>query len=547
MPSILPSSLQMAINQTQQFAASGIGSPVWSLTGSGVLTQTGLFTASASGESIIVAHEAAWDSVDTGVWSRQADDSLISNGGINYFNSAISKGKLNSVGDWCKAKLPFLGGFSPNKWGIFNIANTRGVYLDTGPWIREVASGYSVATSITAAVGDVFEFRLNGANKIEVSRNGTSIFTSVNSFNGLNLPFYTSCDYSSGVRQLVPRFNSDNAAYSSVEAVVEVLPDVLLPRDGCELYIDANLETYSNGANVATAKDFSLKNRNLTALSTFPTFATNVVNSKAVYRFSGNQNPLKNAASFNIVCGWMVVKHDLATFPSGSDGYEGFLTDCNTGGILVGEAATSRFFDFMNPSFEIRSNDSIKESSNAPAPMQEFRLIFFRFWKGGIILNGVQIGQDRLDTARQLDGDVAFLALYSRDFCESDIRKYSKSVADYFGLTLADVFPYVADSASPQVVSKKILRSGNDIFGKTSRVKRGKKRLQTLSFTTRTQSEKDAAEAFWDDHHPEVEFVVRSYANIPPRDTTVFTTNDGFNENDRAINLWDYGLEVKEK
>ncbi len=71
--------------------------------------------------------------------------------------------------------------------------------------------------------------------------------------------------------------------------------------------------------------------------------------------------------------------------------------------------------------------------------MNAWRVIFFRFWQP-VIFNGVQLGQNRNTTNRKWNDSVALLALYSRNFLESEIRKHSKTIADNFALSLADVY-----------------------------------------------------------------------------------------------------------
>jgi hypothetical protein len=534
---ISPSTVQLEPNQTQQFTQSGIGSPVWSVFGLGTINQSGLFTAGSS-SSIVIAHEPAWASVNAATWTKQTDDSLVSTGSLDYFGSAISAGKLNATGDWCQAKLPYRTGYSPNKWGILNLSNTFGVYLEYGLSIREVATGYSVASSLSATANDIFTFTVNSGGKIEVKQNGTLIFTSVNSFTGLSLPFYSSCDYASGVVQTVPRFNASNSNYTSVEAVATVLPLILLTRTALELYCQSNTLSLTDNAAVSSFADLSGKGRNLTASSNQPVFK---VEDNRI-QWNGSQSALKNTQSFQLNCGFILAKYDSATFAD----YNGLLSDSDNIGIIAGNTGGNTLFNFGHSLYEFRSNDRIYPASAAPAPMNNFKLLFFKFWTP-ITVNGIQIGDDRNFSGRKWNGSVKLVALYSRHFCEKEIRATAKTISDAYSFTLADVFPYQADTASDFISSKKVLRSGNDEYSSVMRVKRGKKEKFKLNFTNRSQLEKDLYLAFWDSHHPELPFIVRDYTNIPPRDTEVLSLSDEVSKSPSSVNLWNYAFEVKEK
>lgn len=206
----------------------------------------------------------------------------------------------------------------------------------------------------------------------------------------------------------------------AAEYLLAYYQPLLLPQTGLEIYCEANRMTLSDGGQVSGLTDFSGNNRHLTASLNYPTFETNEINSKPVIRFHGTSNPLKNSAQFTIRCGWILAKYSgSATFPD----YKGLLSDLNVTTILLGEYGTANFLDNQSTQiFEFRSNDRIYPESDAPAPMLEYKLIFFRFWRN-LFLDGVQLGQQTNFSSTKWHGDVPFLALYSRDSCESDIRR----------------------------------------------------------------------------------------------------------------------------
>lgn len=285
-------------------------------------------------------------------------------------------------------------------------------------------------------------------------------------------------------------------------------------RAGLELLVIPNEMTPTNGTNAGSLTDYTDYARHLTAASGYPTFQTGVQNSKAIVRFSGSNNPLKNAATFSVACGWMVVKHTGVTFGD----FEGVLSGLGNVGILVGGGASATtFFDFLDDYYEYRLNDRIYPKENAPAPMGDFKLIFFRFWRP-ITIDGVQIGQDRTFTTRKFTGDIGLLALSSRNFCEKEIRAQSQRIADYFALTLADVIPYQG-MKSDEVISGRVANvydppEGNRIVEVIGNYNQS----FNLTFGNRSNKEFKAMREYHKGHYPIPETAYRDYNVLPPED-----------------------------
>lgn len=537
MPTISPSSANLQPNETEQFTQTGISSPVWSVSGNGTINQAGLFTAGTLND-IIIVHEPAWESLNNTCWGKQSDDSLASTGSVDYFASAVSFGKLNLTGDWCAAVLPYRSGYSPNKWGILNIANTLGVYLEYGLSVRETTTGYSVATSISAAANDLFEWKLNSAGKIELRQNGNLVFTSVNSFAGLSLPFYTSCDYPVGVKQIVPRFNPSNASYISAEAIVNVLPPILLTRSGLELYCESNTLSLGDNASVSSFTDLSGKGRNLTASSNQPVFKI----SDNRIQWNGTQAALKNTQSFQLNCGFILAKYDRSTFAD----YNGLLSDCGDTGIIAGNTGGNTLFNFNHSLYEFRSNDRIYPSSSAPGPMNAFKLLFFKFWTP-IIVNGIQIGDDRNFVGRKWNGSIKLVALYSRHFYENEIREMAEIIAESYSFAIADVYSYQADAGNTpekpiQTVNFYDPPEGDRISETVSKVQRSLE----LNFSAADQEEVKYMKAFYKSHYAQaLPFIYRDYRFTPPEDIEGYL--DSPYNLDGANNNWSYSFTLKDK
>lgn len=289
--------------------------------------------------------------------------------------------------------------------------------------------------------------------------------------------------------------------------------DDLLPNKA-EFIGRFDLLGLADGTAVNSAPDTSGKGRNLAGAGW--TFETNEINGKSVVRANGSQTPLTNNAVFTLRCGWVLAKFNGANFSN----FEGLLTDLTTNQVLVGGGnATTKFYDSGFDLYEFRSNDRIYPASNAPAPMNVFRLIFFRFWKP-IQMNGISVGQNRDIAGYKWNGDIALMGLYSRDFCEKDIRATSKKIADYFALTLADVYPYQG-MKTDEVSGSRLANVYDPPEGeRIAEVLDEVKQSFGLTFgSPRRQEEFKAFREYYKNHYPEVPFIYRDYNMIPPEDT----------------------------
>lgn len=309
----------------------------------------------------------------------------------------------------------------------------------------------------------------------------------------------------------------------------------------CELYCEPQAQGVADGQAAFSMTDYSGKNRHLTEPGNPPVFKTNILGGKSVVRFSGEE-PLKNADVFTVNCGWIVAGYNGAIFPD----YKGLLSGVVSQDVLTGNTGGNTFFDFQIPFYEFRSNDRIYPAVNAPAPMNEFKIIFFRFWKP-VIMGGVQLGQQRGFTDRRWLGDVALVALYSRNFCESDIRMYSNILAANFGLALADVYPYQADSRNtPETVEQSVNFYDPPEGDRISEVLSGAKRVLELKFSTRRTSEIEAMKAFHNSHYAQaLPFIYRNYKSIPPSDIEGYI--DSPYELDGAVNNFSYAFRIRER
>lgn len=350
------------------------------------------------------------------------------------------------------------------------------------------------------------------------------------------------------VKQTVTNsFGTANVTHSIT--IVDVLPlNYGFDSKEVELFCEALDLEQSDNSNVTSWTDQSIHSRHLTAPSAYPTFQTNEINSKPVVRFNSS-NPLKNTAQFTVRCGWVLAKYDGATFPDNADGYKGLLTTINNGiFILVGERNTNQFHDFSLDGefyslFELRSNDRIY-SSNPPAPMNGFKLIFFRFWRN-IEVDGIQLGQELSNTNRRWSGDVALVILSSQHYCETQIRTRSEAIAAAYGLTLANVFPYQADKSSSVADTRSLNLYDPPEGERIVEVLDDTKQNLNLQFNIRRQTEFKNARVIHRNNYPEVPIIYRNYNLIPPEDVEGYISSEL--EWTGAVNNFNYSFQFKEK
>lgn len=535
---ITPSTVTLEGNQTQQFVQTGIGSPVWCLRGIGTLNQSGFYTAPGTGGSAIV--EAAtdfWYAYNNANLALNDDDSLtIYN--VGYFQQAESNATLNNVGDYFEVEA-----YEDSIYLVIvtNAARTRqfGIFAEQ---IYDLWDGSGGAgSSTTNVLGDIIRIEKITGNFLRLSKNGVTVATSTNAFNFPVRLELSATNIGATIKKPIVG-GTGIANYTVYSANVTVTLPILLPRTNLELYCEPHLLTLSNGANVLSLTDQSAHFRHLTAASSYPTFHTAVVNGKSVVRFNGSQNPLKNTANFTVSCGWIVAKFNGSTF---SD-YQGLLSDLVNQTILVSNNSGTNFFNTQIEFFEFRSNDRIYPLTNAPAPMNAWKLIFFRFWNP-MTVDGIQIGQQTTFTARKANADIGFLALYSCNFHETEIRKYSKILADNFALTLADVYPYQADiSDTPESINQSVNFYDPPEGDRISEVVGTAKRTIDLQFSVADQTEVKTMKTFHAAHYAAaVPFLYRDYRFTPPEDVEGYF--DSQYALDGANNNFNYGFKFKEK
>jgi hypothetical protein len=523
LPSISPSTASVHRGKTKQFTGSNIPSGAfWTVYGTGSIDQNGVYTAPASGggpTAVISYHTEAWAYFPPAYFTKNADDSLTkSTNEPAYYGQCVSTATLNSAMD----QVEYIAHTDNPYWvGVRNgTGSLEFVYSLNGNQIREThPNGNVVSPSFGIGIGQTMKFRIEPGGHLTIWVNDVLKYTSAHVY--YTEPLYFMCDAvaPAGTNFKPPKFIGPTIGftYLHAEAAVSVLPEILLPSEGCELYCDPYIMTQADGSAVNTLTDYSGKDRHLNAeAAPAPTFKTNILNGKSVVRFDGAQQPLRNASSVPVRCGWVVAKYNALMFPD----YKGLLSSFANIGVLVGNTGDIEWFDWQyKPLWEFRSDDRIYPQSAFPGPMNQFRVLFFRFWDGPLVFDGIQLGADR-NFGRLWNGDVALLALYSRDFTEEEVRAYTQKLAANFGLAaLADVYPYQADVSDTAETSLRTVNTYDPPEGdRIVEVLDAPKRLLNLKFSVAGEAEARAMKKFHRDHYPEVPCIYRDYRFTPPED-----------------------------
>jgi hypothetical protein len=541
-PTITPASVTLKNNYVRQFYATGIPSPIWTLYGPGSLDQNGIYIAPPTGwgDYEVEAASPFWLNTNTANLQQNSDDSLTVLQTNWLWQQAESNANLTQPNDYFEVEL-----YDPACYVVLatNAARDKIFGLQSSCTYELFGGPPVIGSGNSFSVGDIIRIERLADHRLRVSKNGSSLGLSINQFNfpvHLELGLSPLTDLGCVIKK--PKVRGPGITnYTSAQASIFIQPELLTPTEGCELYCDPHLLSSANGTSISNLADVSGNHRHLTAASPAPILQTNVLNGKSVARFNESQ-PLKNPAPFPVRCGWMVVKYDGPYFPV----YTGLLTGYQYAAILVGNIFNTIFYYFLDKFFEVRSNDRVYPASNAPAPMQEYRIIFFRFWNQPIQMDGVQLGTDRDFASRLWKGDVALLALYSRDFTEEEIRASTKRIADNFELPLADVYPYQADTSDTTETPAHSVNVYDPPEGeRIVEVLDDPKRLLELKFSVADQSEIRQMQEFHRTHFPEVPCIYRDYRFTPPEDIEGYI--DTPYELDGSNNDFEYSFRFREK
>lgn len=163
--------------------------------------------------------------------------------------------------------------------------------------------------------------------------------------------------------------------------------------------------------------------------SSSPVLTENVLAGHPAWYFNGTPDPLSWTGAVTLKHVFILASNEDATF----DGYQGLLTGPTTGDVLVGQDAGTKFFDLGIGNLYSNAGTSYDED-NQQAPMSgTFRLLEVKN-SGGIVLDGIQIGQQRALTARKWKGHFVEMIGFERTLSSTDI----KQIRLYFNLKFGE-------------------------------------------------------------------------------------------------------------
>lgn len=299
----------------------------------------------------------------------------------------------------------------------------------------------------------------------------------------------------------------------------------LVPKIGLLQWCSADSATVS-GSNVTGMVDRSGHRRDVSAPDSYPQIANGVLNSLPVVRFTATTKPLSysETGTVNAQHFFIVVALRDATFANVS----GILTPpSGSTTILSGQGAGSALFYNLSfgGSFEYRKrNRQFPESAMAAPVSGAFAVVEVKL-PSAFSFNGFQVGQDRSDTTRRGNIDVAEWMVYADALGDLDrekiyryfARKYllweEKSSGLYY-------FPFTPNFGGKYKEKKEVMIDYAEDYTPNYRTKRPKKRFMDLTFQSRQPDEVNAASAFVDQHFPGGSFVFRDRTEYPAREVT---------------------------
>lgn len=314
----------------------------------------------------------------------------------------------------------------------------------------------------------------------------------------------------------------------------------ILPTKNLELFLEADRLSVADGGAVSVFTDLSGNNRHLTAAAAPPLIRYNALNNKKEVVWDGTRNPLRYTGNIQIKCGFILFRVSGAFTD-----YNGVLTTPSEG-ILVGNKFwQDRFFPFDYKYFEFRSGDRIYPQSDAPAPIDRYDIVFFRF-ASPLAADGVQLGGDRDFAGRKLNGSILLAALYSGNFCESEIRDIQSIIANSYQVKLENVFPAQGSKTDQSILRRRVLYSTSISGATKARFKDLSRKSFELKFAARSQKELEKSRKFWDEFYLSKTFLYRDYNLFPPVDTVVKQPVETDFAYSGSVNLFDYAFSVVE-
>ncbi len=185
----------------------------------------------------------------------------------------------------------------------------------------------------------------------------------------------------------------------------------VLQCEGVLTWLDASqLTGYTDGQHVGTWTDQSNNGNDFSTAGSTTFYTESIQNDLPVIRLNGSDSNYifdSGAATFSEV--FMVLKMRETTFSN----HAGLLTAASTLALIVGENATTTFFDFSATydALTYKKNGVLYAQDDQQAPMDQFSLINVRSTEP-ISWGSMQIGSDRNFVGRFADADIGEVVIF---------------------------------------------------------------------------------------------------------------------------------------
>jgi hypothetical protein len=272
--------------------------------------------------------------------------------------------------------------------------------------------------------------------------------------------------------------------------------------------------------------DLSGNGRTLDAGSSNPpSLQTNILNGYPAVYFNGSTHePLKHVGSLNVKHVFIVGSYELAAFAT----FAGLIGGISTVDILVGFSGLTQWFDFSSTygSYDYRLADVHYSESAALAPMSGGHSVMEYANANGLVMSGLQIGQQKTFTDRRWRGWYFESLVYDRILSANERRQiYEYFSAKYHLWTKTDtglyVFPFQPDWPQRTTIDRSVLISITAGGQRIARSKSSPAMALTADFSARLTAEAEAAIAFWSTHYPQSPFIYRDFTVNPPKELKV--------------------------
>lgn len=266
--------------------------------------------------------------------------------------------------------------------------------------------------------------------------------------------------------------------------------------------------------------DYSGKNRTITCgAGNAPVLTPNVYNSQPGWYFNGSRDPLAWSGSVTLKHVFILMSLDEATFTT----ERGVLSGLTAGDILVTNSSGTYFYDLSADTY--RKSDVVYPAASQSAPVNGAFALVEIVYNAGVSMDGLQVGKQRT-LARNHKGYFFEQLGYSgikNDFERLRIYRYFAMRYQAWPKVASglNVFPFPADRVNGQELDREHYLS-EPYDGDLKALVRGDfKSGFECPFTLRIEPEYNAAVAFYKEHYPLTNFILRDYRYIDPRDTQV--------------------------